>query len=335
MSGGGKRFNIWIVYSDLFTNLSTFLFLAALGVFAAIGSANHRPGPDEAVQPVKCDLPAPLVGPLTAGEMLKPLGPAQRRGQTCYQLFEIDGHAFTDDDDKLAAFKRSGQADGASLGQPVLNMKVCKGVWLSLGRQEFKDLDGTIVFHGIARTDQGLWPHQKRCMAQDYPPSVPNLPLGKLKFQDLAAAITRCKSSKGTGPICDAVRDCDTQPQTDRCVQAAALLDWDRARINRCVLVSAERQAASIARLCQAFRNDPEFPMFAFVQDGMSASARVKATLPTLWWRVSASGYGRDTASTAAMSDGSKMMSKLRSGAVVVELRLRGAIPKAPGAAGR
>ena len=34
----GRKYNIWIAYSDLFTNLSTFLFISALGVFAAFGS---------------------------------------------------------------------------------------------------------------------------------------------------------------------------------------------------------------------------------------------------------------------------------------------------------
>ena len=38
MADGGRKFNVWIAYSDLFSNLMTFLFISAFGMFAAIGS---------------------------------------------------------------------------------------------------------------------------------------------------------------------------------------------------------------------------------------------------------------------------------------------------------
>src|ERR1044072_9200662 len=43
MSGGGKKLHVWIASSDLFTNLSTFLFISALGLLAAIGSGVLAP----------------------------------------------------------------------------------------------------------------------------------------------------------------------------------------------------------------------------------------------------------------------------------------------------
>jgi hypothetical protein len=44
MAGGGKKFNVWVAYSDIFSNLSIFLFISAFGMFAAMGLADNKHG---------------------------------------------------------------------------------------------------------------------------------------------------------------------------------------------------------------------------------------------------------------------------------------------------
>ena len=94
---GGKKYNIWIAYSDLFTNLSAFIFISALGAFAAIGSGTRVSPGLGAFE--TCSIPNAVRAELEkdgsqlrrVGEGLRPTG--SREGCTEYYAVERSRYA--------------------------------------------------------------------------------------------------------------------------------------------------------------------------------------------------------------------------------------------------
>lgn len=330
MSGGGKKFNIWIVYSDLFTNLSTFLFIAALGVFAALGSSNHRPGPREAEPARPCAIPTQIENSLTEVSLLKPMQEGQASGAVCERYYQLEGYGYSTSGNADWSLRSDGRIDGQPLKTIDLQTRVCSPIWRAIGQQAFKDLDGSIVIHGLAR-EGGLWPDQDRCAPVSKPPLIDLL---GPRYQVLGGAMRAIKDINQclkkdprnyAGSICDLIAPCDLdRPVEGPCRQAAALRDWDLAETDACLHGKAEQQAAAVAGVCEAWvGNKTRFPTGNFDEPTMSAIARFDGTRPLLWRRVTSDGFGKDAPVTASSDARIAILSRPDPGAIVVELRLR------------
>lgn len=314
---GGRKFNIWIVYSDLFTNLSTFLFVAALGVFGGLGSAVVPPEPPAPSVPVTCDIPETVLRSLEAGSLLTPIEPGS---VPCRRYYRIDGYAFQSWTSELWTFK----ANERALKPAEAFVKVCTPVWKAIAQRAFDDQLGRVIVHGIGRHGS-LWPGQPSCPRLKAPPStLLTVPPGKSAID----AINECLAGVRAGTICSEIADCDwRRPADELCRQAAAIRDWDRAETAQCLRTVAVDQAQALTTLCEGWVNHhkgvPRFPTTDFAGEGMSTIARFDQTRPALWRRVGTSGFVKDAPVTASSDEGAQaMLASQPSGAIVIELRL-------------
>ena len=164
MRRSGKKFNIWIAYSDLFTNLSTFLFISALGVFAAFGSgvvdslgAGSANG---------CEIPATAKASMEAeGSLLRRAVTSVPSGRSCSEYYTIGDFRYRSDE--VTSFL--GEA-GQRPTKDDFKSRICGQIWFTLARQDFAEANGRIRFVSIARSNGGRdYPTSCRAARQQEP----------------------------------------------------------------------------------------------------------------------------------------------------------------------
>ncbi|RYD48235.1 MAG: hypothetical protein EOP60_16050 [Sphingomonadales bacterium] len=315
----GKKFNIWIAYSDLFTNLSTFLFIAALGVFASLGSMDET----ETEKAALCTIPAEVEQRLGATGMLTPIEAPKRVGSSCRRYYKIDGYRFHSRAPQLQAF----MAEDRRMTLEEARERVCSPLWLTLGLQAFENQQGRIIVHGVGRMDNGWATGSPECKPELKVPATDHLGYGA---QAASEKIEQCYAGINAGNICSEVSKC--RKQTDEgvrpastavCRQILAVRAWHGAEKSECLRKTAVAQAQTIASICEALPSWKYFPDGQFVDSAMSQIARFDETRPALWRRSGVSGFARDAPVTASLDDAAKaILSQLPAGTVVVEVRL-------------
>lgn len=317
----GKKFNIWIAYSDLFTNLSTFLFIAAIGLFASLGSLAG----DDVNEAPPCAIPTEVEQRLAATNMLVPIGLPVRVGESCRRYYKIDGYLFHSPSDNLEDF----MADGLPMSETEARERVCSPLWLTLGLQLLENRQGRIILHGVGRADNG-WPGG----GPSCKPVLKAPPTDLLGYSNARIAsdkIEQCYNQINAGNICIKVDKCRQQtddgkrpPQTETCRQILAVRAWNGAEVSECLRHTASEQAETIDGICEALPTWKDFPDGGFVGDDMSQIARFPGTRPALWRRAGTSGFAKDAPVTASLDEVAQtILSKLPAGSVVVEVRLR------------
>ncbi len=160
---GGKRFNIWIAYSDLFSNLAIFLFISAFGMLAALGSSD---------------------------ETSKREGGSQTGAKTCDHSFDFDILLDATKDNAIGFHRislngaplsscvhaygisnykfRAGKADIASFGSfnkpgrwvrapdDALVSGLCEPLWGTITRNDFEVQRGHITIIGTGSPDKAI-----------------------------------------------------------------------------------------------------------------------------------------------------------------------------------
>jgi len=206
MSGSGRRhYNIWIAYSDLFSNLATFLFISAVGIFAALGSgAVGIPGPR---QP-QCRLAPPVAASLARpGSALREVDvrlAQEEGGRGCGAYYMPGEYRF-----------QSGTLNfvlptGAHATAADFREKICTPVWAALANGQFK---GRISFIAVAAVKE----------VREYPrtcggPLPAASPLSGFPAHRKAADVIReCVVTTGDPyHVCRHVRDCMNEAFDER-----------------------------------------------------------------------------------------------------------------------
>jgi hypothetical protein len=143
----GKKFNIWIAYSDLFSNLAVFLFLSAFGAFAALGV----PTPTKPTPEVCPALPADVAAMLVHGGLaddhssdLKPPASQSGGGQNCATRYTVDVSRIGPG---IATAPKNGR-----LSQPQNDAidHLCQQLWGAATRTDLRQSGGQIVIVGTA-----------------------------------------------------------------------------------------------------------------------------------------------------------------------------------------
>ncbi len=294
MSGGGKSFNIWIAYSDLFTNLSTFLFISALGVFAAIGSGVMvSVGQGSRTE---CSLPKGISQSLTAdNSLLEALGNGISRAngdEDCSQYFRVDGYSFKSADPASFSDERG--------HRPVpdeLLRRLCQPIWLTLSLRTFDDVGGEISFVGVAEaSNKPTYPG--RCSAKPRgDPQIDGFP--STKVRSAISVIRECQISGVSAypAVCQDVLNCLKRKQGDRngwCGKVAAAEQRGRQADLACAKAEPQQQATALYDVCESAPLNRNFPNQLFSHPNMVAGANTDDGLRALWGRVGVDALIRD-----------------------------------------
>jgi hypothetical protein len=316
---GRRKFNIWIAYSDLFTNLSTFLFIAALGVFASLGSMNN----DKEEPQAACVIPEVVEQRLGETGLLAPLGPTVKVGSSCRRYYKIDGYHFRSPSAQLSEFT----TETLRMTDGEAQDRICAPLWRTIGLQLFEDRKGRVIFHGVGRADNGWRTQRPECPGKLDVPAV-NL-LGFASARLASTKIEECYAGINAGNICNDVSRCRYEtrdgvlpPASDLCRQILTVRAWNFAERSECLRETAALQADTIRRICQA-PGWKFFPEGDFVNSDMSQIARFGETRPALWRRTAATGFAKDAPVAASLDEEAQaVLSSLPAGTVVIEVRL-------------
>lgn len=320
MSVGGKRLNIWIAYSDLFTNLSTFLFISALGVFAAIGSG-VMVSVGQGSQ-TECSIPAEIGQSLMAGNsLLKDLGKGAARADGragCVQYYRVDGYSFKSADP--ASFS---DQNGRRPAPDELQTRLCQPIWLSLPLRAFDDVGGEIAFVGVGEANSKP-AYPGRCSAKPRDdPQIFDFP--STTVRSAISTIRECQISGAHAyPVCAKTLACLKASPEDRnewCRLVIAAERRGRQAELACAKSQAEPQAKALYDICESAPLDPGFPTQRFAGPEMMASAVKPDERRALWGRVGVDALMRDgpPPGTAATPSASPEMNQ-PAGSVLIEV---------------
>lgn len=325
MSTGGKKFNIWIAYSDLFTNLSTFLFISALGLFAAFGSSTFAQlGPGGSARcTVRSDIGDSVTG---ASALLEYVGSARESRFSCSEYYLIKDHAFVS--------ANSGRGDFRHLRtlQPLsaerIFADICRPIWLAIPRKDFVGLRGRVVFQGIGSKDNS-WRYQPQCqqLSRDAPRiDHPSFPEG----WSAITAVNECdrpdRYDTAFLPFCRDIakcRDPASQKLFSLCAQVAAVREWEAFSAATCRREAAQLQARTLYRMCERTPTNANFPDLRYLEDVFVEDARFPERRARFWGNVdyNAPIYDASAAAVAAAAKGRLPLHDQPGGSVVVELR--------------
>jgi hypothetical protein len=135
---GGKKFNVWVVYADLFSNLSTFLFISAFGMFAALGSGALRMPtgivPNPPAVGTACSAKTPGLDnaltdkPANYTSKFAPIAGQGLSQAKCAHYFIIKDYWFAQGQTDVVAFSPSGNIR-KKFNDATLYRVLCQPVW--------------------------------------------------------------------------------------------------------------------------------------------------------------------------------------------------------------
>jgi hypothetical protein len=316
MRRSGKKFNIWIAYSDLFTNLSTFLFISALGVFAAFGSGVvDSMGTGSAHG---CSIPATAKASMEAeGSLLQRAVTSVSSDRSCSEYYTIGDFRYRSDD--VTSFLSEA---GERPTKEDFKSRICGQIWFTLARQDFEDAGGRIRFVSIAQAPG----------ARDYPTSCkagrqaePKLARFSEKRSPVFVISDCLLKGEQAYPVCSDVLQCLSAKSEGRdswCRSVWMVHERANQSDAACRRGVAELQAKALFDQCDGVVDGGDrFPDHRFEADGMQALARRPDGRRELWRRVDFDSVGRDSSGLDAL-DGIPP-DRMSPGSVVVELSFR------------
>ncbi|HEY2071156.1 MAG TPA: hypothetical protein VGG48_16485 [Rhizomicrobium sp.] len=189
-----KRFNVWIAYSDLFSNLAVFLFISAFGMLAAIGSSNMPGTPSPPPSQPGCvkslsDFDGSMLGksgPNFPSEFSPgpPGAPSQPIKMRCATLYTMPNYQFRNRKFDIASFlnerksKKVGGKTSVRERQDALLHQMCEQLWGAVAREAMVNRNGQIILVGTDTADSApvcsnraetLAPEQKKIL-HDFSP---------------------------------------------------------------------------------------------------------------------------------------------------------------------
>lgn len=291
MSRRDRKYNVWIAYSDLFTNLTTFLFISALGFFAAFGSGLLAPvGVGGST---RCIAPQAASQGLVSEEgslLKKAQSETERRSgeSACTEYFSIDALRFRPRNPAALTYEHGKRATETELRE-----RICTPIWLTLMRRDFEQSDGRITFIGIAAPRGGeAYPgcpaYRPGPRIRDLPPHIPNI-----------ETIHRCRGRDGAKAylICPRILRClDSQPEQREtwCRNIVAERDNYRLWAANCAKNTALSQAFSLYQACQSSPDHTTFPDNRLRSDEMVDGATDSDNRQLSWRRVRFDAIARD-----------------------------------------
>lgn len=315
MSYGGKKYNVWIAYSDLFTNLSTFLFISAVGVFAAMGSGLIAPSDGESAT---CSGAEVANGYLEEkGSLLRRLEPragTRALRQDCVDYYRISDFRFHS---SLSQFKNDA---GRSPSLEDVRWRVCLPIWLTLADQRFVSAKGQITFVGIGVA--GSEPaYPTKCGGQYRDDLwIEGFPRRRRTLE----TIRECQIvGSGAYPVCRDVLACLKSKANDRdgwCRSVIAAERRGRRSDELCQKGPAELQAKALYDICEGVPLDRKFPTQRFETPNMVKGASRVDELREQWPNVSFDGATRDGTQASAAARIPPEFEAMRAGSVLLKV---------------
>jgi len=322
----GKKYNIWIAYSDLFTNLSTFLFISALGVFAALGSGRF-PTPGLGAQST-CSVPAEAEQGLLKtpeGSTQPPSLVARLRSSNdppldCVRYYRLGTARFASSDASLNNF-RNPPDSGNLLGRPVapadILSRICQPIWLLISRRDFKSHEGRVVLRGIPSPDGDGWAQlPQQCEQREQEPKIRNW--GVPENESQIGYIRACGRNVHAFNFCGEILNCLNRREGDRnlaCQRVVAVEQWNRRATLACHEQAVRQQAQTIHRFCEAAPAHSNFQDQLYQRDVVTfvEEARYEDTRGVLWEQVSFDPHTRSSQSSP--------LDALPAGSIALEVR--------------
>ena len=314
MSGGRKKYNIWIAYSDLFTNLSAFLFISAIGFFAAFGG-----GMAADLAPAACVSSAAATENLTASGLMQKIGRQPSGGADCVRHYRIGSNRFRSKWSHVEDFR----SEGNESSQLSLLSQVCEPVWQTIARRDFRARGGRLVFRGIGAPIND-WQSQPQCkrrlrdepalMLAGMPARVPQMEV-----------VSRCHRNPQAHSVCRIILNCvqSDSPRTAACRRVAALIAWDERMTRACYADTAREQAHTLFRVCERAPADENFQDQLFEDSRVfSDESRREDMRGSLWESVDYGAYVRPSLDARQSVDPSLgHLNSLPAGSVVIEVQ--------------
>jgi hypothetical protein len=326
---GGKKFNVWVVYADLFSNLSVFLFISAFGMFAALGSGalTPRPGllPHTTGHP-DCSKQVLDTGDAFAGSKFTPISDKQLPPAGCAHYFALANYGYRRGSTDIILNKGSANVTSFTpwglphgvVAEATFFGKFCAPVWTAALRARTSRL--TII--GAASSASATSCHAPGPIRhmQVRTASIP-LPHGR-SFAVTGQYIQACRSG-GSARYCNVVRACPqyldikSNPKSKYpryCVDVNELDANDQQTPVQCLINVGQVRAQSFAQLCEKAVEWDYFDETLVEASGEDPSSAVN--LKSKWMdRVHIGGV-------PVTSPARKTM--LRDGAIIVELQPQG-----------
>ena len=273
----GRKFNIWIAYTDLFTNLTTFLFISAIGIAAAYGSglldvvglgtSSSCPAATELTMPIRAE--ASLL--VDADAEVEEPNQGLRRG--CSKYFRIDGVQFKAADRNLRQLQyRSGEP----LPEKTLRQRVCVPIWRLLADDSFANAGGRITFVGLSLETSG-YAYPAECGDRAPGPLLTQFPTRKwqnvkgirecqIQEKRRQERMARGENPKPTFDICETVFQClrehtggiDNGRQD--CYDFVAAVRRDDQNTLACRKQWQDAQAKALFDFCESAQFASDFP---------------------------------------------------------------------------
>lgn len=315
MSGGGKKFNIWIAYSDMFTNLSTFLFFASLGLFATLAGGTGSSDPDPS-----CTIQEAAMASLRAEPTLVTDIQAGDTQPGCVRYYGLSTYRFRSADANL---RNLSNAEGRTLTEPEIVTHICQPIWRLISRHDFRANGGRLTLRGIAALEND-WLTEPECAPR--PEEEPRVDLDHMPRGESIARIRGCQADPlhSFPAVCSEILRClrlDINNRPEWCQDIFAVIEWDRRRSLSCYARATREQARTLFDICQSAPTNGNFLGRPFNNGEYVDEARVGEQRPRLWERVGYDSYSKVPSDAAATAGQRHPLDALAAGAVVLEVQ--------------
>jgi hypothetical protein len=263
MSKREGKFNIWIAYSDLFSNLTTFIFISAVGIFAAFGSTNTLNGPGTlAAVRTMCETDINGVGSVltspTFSRLAQPVLPNSLRNTVCEGYLQLHGYRFKPKSNSPSALV---DRHGAAITRSATD-RVCRLLLNAAAQNSLFAHNGQLVIIGTAAAT----PTQKcpilNYIAVDMSASglSPKLVQVPIKVPLIQACLQGDpKMLKKHLEICNKVRSC-SKTSSLLCQEIFSKINTYESQRKACLPGLATSRAATLNWMCEQAFGHPDFP---------------------------------------------------------------------------
>jgi hypothetical protein len=350
-----RKFNVWIAYSDLFTNLTGFLLIASLGIFGLIAAgvlARIGMGDTGPVEQCKKAQEEVRVRLARAGTILAEsttfAGDVTRKAgsRDCVRYYDLGTYSFTSEQVSRWRFRNK---DDKRVDDEQMRRGICYPIWTAISSDVAPRYSAELTFvgRGLANTDLSYPVSCERSgdferSADPVPEGFPKWRMknGRLVGETPAQVIRNCqkfdldlnseKLAADAAPpyerACERVRGCIPGGTGPQCDLIRAIDERDHQNTRSCKKSTAQQQAKLLFDACESapFFDDPNGGLPKGIAPRPGAERR---DVQRRFWRdVRFDGVMIDFAdfnsSNASPSAGT--LDSSRTGSVVVlEVRLR------------
>jgi len=316
------KLNIWIAYSDLFSNLTTFVFISALGMMAAFGSgydASKARNIELArsvclkdTDDIDAVLSRKAEGSSTGFEAAK--GPDQ---PPCSDYFSLRGYHFVPNANKPGDNKRFGSRKPppdpltrfvddkeVPIAQSTMLERFCPVLFGAAVSKHLGEDAGELKIIGTASTESGL-----KCPLL----TTTYVPLPGIKKSVSGAVLAACEDPSILAKYptaCQLVGLCKQHPMVSGCHDVNDAVRLARANASACLEERGLQRAQAIKTKCTAELSDDlldtelatEEEGSAITDEEKGSSAKIRAHILEAWNLVHVEGVRWDP-SKAGMSN--------------------------------